>query len=165
MGTVGAHRYRDHVNAGRRTVAAVAALAAVLITGCTGGQARPSTTAGPDTPAGVEATWSPPPSVSVSAVETTPGELDLTLRTESFAFADPAAVESVPGEGHAHIYLDDLLVGMAYGGSYRLRDVRAGTHRIRVDLSSSNHGTWLVDGEPVESTITVTVRGRTRPPG
>jgi hypothetical protein len=109
---------------------------------------------------GHEVAWSPPPSVSVTATETGPGTFDLQIDAESFAFVDvDAPPDVVEGEGHAHVLLDDRVVTMVYGDTYQLEDVPPGEHEVSVQLSAADHQSWLIGGEPVEDTTTVTVAG------
>jgi hypothetical protein len=109
---------------------------------------------------GHEVTWSPRPSVSVTATEVAPGTFDLSFDLESFTLVDVStAPEPVEGEGHVHVYIDGRGGPMVYIDTHRLEDIPPGEHEIRVELSAADHQPWLIDGEPVDGTTTVTVEG------
>lgn len=86
------------------------------------------------------------------------GGLNVRIDTTGFAFA-PLSVngEHVPGEGHAHIYVDGVKVARVYGPWFFLGGLAAGEHEVRVTLTSNAHQPYVADGEPVESTVVVTV--------
>ena len=49
-----------------------------------------------------------------------------------------------PDTGHLHLYIDDRLISMAYGGARgsrcRSRDLEAGPHVLRVEFVAADHG-------------------------
>jgi hypothetical protein len=100
------------------------------------------------------------PSLNISV---TPGTMMTThfnvhIMTENFAFA-PGKVGSshVFGEGHAHVFVDDVKISRAYGPWYHLPRLDPGTHTIRVTLNTNDHREYAVNGETIAATQTVTV--------
>lgn len=63
----------------------------------------------------------------------------------------------VPGEGHAHIYVDGEKVNRVYGPNYYLQGLSEGEHHISVTLNANSHNELLVDGKKVEAMAMVTV--------
>ncbi len=67
----------------------------------------------------------------------------------------------VPGEGHAHIYVDGEKVNRVYGPNYYLRGLAEGERHISVTLNANSHNELLVAGEKIEASTMVTVTGPT----
>ena len=65
--------------------------------------------------------------------------------------------EHVPGEGHAHAYVDDEKVNRVYGPYYYLSGLAAGERHIRVTLNANSHNDLVYGGAPVEASAIVTV--------
>ena len=101
-----------------------------------------------------------PVSVEISATVEPGGGVHVFITTENWRWA-PEDVDSdhVPGSGHAHIYLDGEKIGRVYGPTYLLTGLSPGRREVRVTLNANSHNELLVDGEPVEDTVTVTVQG------
>ena len=79
---------------------------------------------------------------------------NLHIVTEHFRFApeDVNAVH-VPGEGHAHIYVDGVKLNRVYGPWYHLTGLPEDAREIRVTLNANSHETLSVDGAPVAATV------------
>lgn len=97
-------------------------------------------------------------SVHVEADSHSAGGVNVRIDTTGFVFA-PRSVngDHVPGEGHAHIYVDGVKVGRVYGPWFFLGGLAAGEHEVRVTLTSNAHQPYVADGEPAEATVVVTV--------
>ena len=97
-------------------------------------------------------------SVKVGAVAESEGGVNLYLLTHGWTWS-PENVNNrhVPGEGHAHIYVDGVKVGRAYGPYHYLSGLEPGERRIRVTLNSNDHSALTYEGQPVEASTTVTV--------
>ena len=76
---------------------------------------------------------------------------NIRVTTVGFTFTPQSAnAEHVPGEGHAHLYVDGVQVTRLYGPAYHLTGVEPGEREIRVSLNTNAHadyvrGTRLVD--------------------
>lgn len=83
---------------------------------------------------------------------------NLEMQVEHFTF-DPVAVngDHVAGRGHAHVYINDIKIGRAYGSWMHLEALPIGTHELRVTLNSNDHSQLAVDGAPIEATTTVVI--------
>ncbi len=86
------------------------------------------------------------------------GGVNVYIMTENWRWApENVNTEHIPGEGHAHVYVDGEKINRVYGSHYYIKDVEAGEHVIRVSLNTNEHNEFTVDGTLVEATQTITV--------
>lgn len=79
---------------------------------------------------------------------------NLNMKTENFVFAaERAGAEHVPGEGHAHIYVNGEKVARAYGNWFHLENLPTGQVEIEVTLTSNDHRSLMVGDMPVAATV------------
>ena len=100
------------------------------------------------------------PDIDVDVTEDTKmsGHYHLFIDTTNFQFAPESVSEDhVRGEGHAHVFVDDVKISRAYGPWYHLPKLKPGTHEIKVTLNTNDHREYAVDGESIMTTTTVTV--------
>jgi hypothetical protein len=70
--------------------------------------------------------------------------------TENFRFApEHASGPDAFGEGHAHIYVDDVLLGRAYGPWNHIQQLKPGPHKLYVTLNHNNHDEYSINGATV----------------
>ena len=86
------------------------------------------------------------------------GGVNLHIMADDWTWSTGGA-NYVPGEGHAHIYVDGELLRMVYEPVNHLSGLAPGERHIRVALSANNHASLTYKGEPVEATAMVTVPG------
>lgn len=87
-----------------------------------------------------------------------PGHFNLKIDTENFEFApESASSEFEMGEGHAHVFVDDVKISRAYGEYYHLPRLDPGKHRIRVTLNTNNHQEYALNGVSISDYETVNV--------
>jgi len=110
-----------------------------------------------DHPAMTEA-GTPAPSVGLVLHPDTRQSRNLQIVTGNFTF-DPEGVNGfhVPGRGHAHVYVDGVKIGRAYGPWFHLSALPAGTHEVRVTLNANDHSQLATDGQPIEATARVVI--------
>lgn len=99
-----------------------------------------------------------PISVSLMTDVEDDGGVNLHIMTDGWSWSTGGAAY-VPGEGHAHIYVDGELLRMVYEPVNHLAGLAPGERQIRVALSANNHADLTYNGEPVEATAMVTVPG------
>jgi len=99
-----------------------------------------------------------PISVSLMTDVEDDGGVNLHIMTDGWTWSTGGAAY-VPGEGHAHIYVDGELLRMVYEPVNHLAGLAPGERQIRVALSANNHADLTYNGEPVEATAMVTVPG------
>lgn len=91
----------------------------------------------------------PLPEVQIQLHPDTGGAVNLEIVTRNFVFA-PGAVNGphVPGEGHAHIYINDVKIARAYGPWFHLTDVPEGA-TIRVTLNANSREALAAGTDPI----------------
>lgn len=104
------------------------------------------------------------PSVDLNVTEDSlmPGHFHVNIQTENFVFAPQnASSEFVPGQGHAHIFVDDVKISRAYGSWYHLPRLEPGKHNITVSLNTNDHKEYATEGQRITDSVTVQVAENT----
>lgn len=97
------------------------------------------------------------PEVSLNVVAHAGGGYAVQINAPGFRFAPENADKAhVPGEGHAHLYLDGEKVARIYAPWFHLPDPGEGSHEIKVTLNANDHGALMAGGQPLEATATLT---------
>jgi hypothetical protein len=102
------------------------------------------------------------PKISLLVEKDEIGGFNVQIITENFTWApENASEEHVPGEGHAHIYVDGAKVGRVYSSWYHLNvsslNLEPGSHEVEVSLNSNDHGPYTVNGEEVRAVASIEV--------
>ncbi|MEM6281887.1 MAG: DoxX family membrane protein [Chloroflexota bacterium] len=80
----------------------------------------------------------------------------LTLTVEDFDFVNAEIPsDDVNGDGFAHIYINDQLVGISFEERYQLGPVQPGDSTMRVSLHAPDGSQYIVDGEPLSLEKTI----------
>ena len=83
---------------------------------------------------------------------------NLQVSVDGFAFAPQAAsMADVPGEGHAHVYVNGDKIARLYGPWMHLDNLPRGDVEIAVTLNANDHRPLAVSGVPIRALTTVTV--------
>lgn len=69
----------------------------------------------------------------------------------------PDGTAHVPGEGHAHAYLNGLKLGRVYGEAFEIGALLPGDYTLMVSLNTHDHRPYLVDGTPVADVLKFTI--------
>jgi uncharacterized surface protein with fasciclin (FAS1) repeats len=98
----------------------------------------------------------PAPFVDLQVLPLDDGSYNVRVQTLNFTFA-PQHVDMEPmaGEGHAHLYIDDLKIARIYGEWYHLASLPEDAKMISVSLYANNHQPLAVDGEQIADTVMV----------
>lgn len=101
---------------------------------------------------------SPAPTLALALHPDGPQSRNLHLQVTGFAFA-PKAVNGahVPGQGHAHVYINDIKIARAYSPWVHLDALPKGTHVVRVTLNANDHSQLARDGIPIDASLEVTI--------
>ncbi|MCQ3814588.1 MAG: hypothetical protein KTU85_09275 [Acidimicrobiia bacterium] len=100
----------------------------------------------------------PYPSVSVRILEDPSGGWLLNTVPTNYRLApEKVSTSHVDGEGHMHLYIDGVKVLRLFGEWHQMPPLTAGTHEIRVELSTNDHATLTRDGTIVDHTVTLDV--------
>jgi len=98
------------------------------------------------------------PSVALEVVPDAGDGYLVRLEVDRFAFAPESVYGShVPGEGHAHLYVDGQQIARLYAPVYHLPELPPGTHSVAVTLSTNDHRLYMQDGEVIRSEVEVAV--------
>jgi hypothetical protein len=82
------------------------------------------------------------------------------ITTTGFSFEpDKVDMDHVPGEGHAHVYVDGVKIGRVYDSNYHLTEIDPGERSIRISLNANSHEQYARGHDPVEATTTIIVPG------
>ena len=99
-----------------------------------------------------------PISIDITAEVDDSGHVSVEVMTEGWLWTpDNVDGEHVPGEGHAHIYVDDVKIDRVYGPRYELEGLEHGERQVRVTLNTNSHSELTYGGKALESTVSVTV--------
>lgn len=100
----------------------------------------------------------PVPSVEVSVMQDGISGWNIRLQTENFTFSpESAGQEHVPGEGHAHLYINGEKADRMYGEWLHLGTMPAGDYTIRVVLNTNSHKEYAVDGKVISDEVELSV--------
>jgi hypothetical protein len=109
----------------------------------------------------------PVPSVSLAAFHDSKAQdsYNIHIATTNWTWAPERINEGVvPNEGHAHLYLDGVLVTRIYGPWYQLRELTPGPHDLRITLNVNDHSDYTTGpGQVVEASTMVVVPMLQRP--
>lgn len=83
---------------------------------------------------------------------------NLNIRTTNFTFAaERAGGAHVPGEGHAHVYVNGEKIARAYGNWFHLETLPSGPVEIEVTLNSNDHRALMVGDAPLSAAVSFDV--------
>ena len=98
------------------------------------------------------------PSVSVNVSPDPESGWNLHVTTRNFRFAPQnASAAHVPGEGHAHVYVNGTKIARLYGEWLHIAELPKGSNRIEVTLNANDHRGLAVAGKPVSGSAMVEV--------
>ena len=69
-----------------------------------------------------------------------------------------ASKRHIPGQGHAHLYVDGKKVTRLYGPWYYLGALDKGKHTIKVTLNGNDHGDYVHGERMIADQKTITVK-------
>lgn len=102
-----------------------------------------------DLPAGA-----PAPTLAISLAPDPVSGLNLHIQTTNFTFApEHSGGPHVPGEGHAHLYVDGVKIARLYGPWAHIAELPLGAGELSVILTSNDHKTLAVNGLALAATI------------
>lgn len=89
------------------------------------------------------------PDLNATVTVNTSGEYVLNVDAPGFTFTGADVFDPVPGEGHAHLFVEGELLTMVYGPEFLLPPMDPGTYQVMVSLSTNDHLDYVVDGEMI----------------
>ncbi len=98
------------------------------------------------------------PGIRINATPDPVSGWNLEIVTDGFRFApERAGMDHVPGEGHAHVYVDGEKIARQYGSWLHISGLAPGAHVIAVTLNANDHRLLAVGGKPLRAETTITV--------
>ncbi len=102
-----------------------------------------------------------PPTVRLTVHTDPKAGWNLQVQVGNFRFVpERASTAHVPGEGHAHLFIDGKKIPRLYGEWYHIPTPAPGTHRITVTLNANSHEELTIDGKPISATQEVRAPSR-----
>ena len=96
------------------------------------------------------------PTIEIDIAEDPLEGWNLRIHTTNFRIVpENVSTTHVDGEGHIHLYINGVKISRIYGEWHHIGVLEPGEHNVRVELSSNNHSTLVVDGDPVDATATI----------
>ncbi len=97
------------------------------------------------------------PNLGIRVTVDEEGRHVLVVEAPGFTFTGADVFDPVPGEGHAHLYVDGELMTMIYAPEFRLPQFDPGTYQLMVTLSTNDHLEYTVGGEPLSTMTTLMI--------
>ncbi len=105
----------------------------------------------------MEAT-TPVPSVDLVIHKDPKGGYNAQIILTNMVFSpENVSGDHVPGQGHAHIYVNGIKINRVYGEWYYLGELEPGIHEVSVRLSTNNHKELVQDGKIITDIETIEV--------
>lgn len=83
------------------------------------------------------------------------GGWNLHFMTENFKFTpESAGMSEVAGEGHAHLYVDNIKVARVYGNWFHL-NLGKGRHSVKITLNTNNHKDYYEGEKLIEAVVEI----------
>ncbi len=115
-----------------------------------------------DHEAGVTTEWPSEfdvPTVNLDAVAEEGGVVELSIGITGFSIVSGDIGDVGTNEGHVHVYVDGVDMGMFFESDVRLTGVAPGPHQLMVELSAADHSVLAVEGSPLRYMSEIVVPG------
>jgi len=104
----------------------------------------------------LEVSGGPKPLVDLQVIPLPDGGYNVRVQTLNFTFApEHVGMEPVTGEGHAHLYVDDVKVARIYGEWYHLESIPEDAEVISVSLYANDHRPLAIERAPLTDSVMV----------
>jgi len=81
---------------------------------------------------------------------------NLYLQTANFTFTpENASKEHLPGQGHAHLYINGNKIARLYGNWFHIEELKNVENSIEVSLNANTHEIMMCKGIPISKMILV----------
>lgn len=98
------------------------------------------------------------PMVDIFATEDRLSGWNIQVETENFTFApESVGLPHKPGEGHAHLYINDEKTDRIYSRYTHIGPLPPGDYIIRVTLNTNSHRVYAVDGSVISDEVEIMV--------
>lgn len=92
------------------------------------------------------------PTITLRATKDTKNGYNIHVLTQNYTFTPEHVGEGpIENEGHAHIYVNDVLLMRMYGPWVNIPEsaLREGDNVIEVTLNANDHSEWVLHGEHI----------------
>lgn len=90
------------------------------------------------------------PEVSIDLIPDPVEGFNLRVQPRNFTFSpEGASLGNVPGEGHAHVYINGAKLGRLYGEWMHIAALPKGAVEVAVTLNTNDHRPLAVAGQPI----------------
>lgn len=97
------------------------------------------------------------PSVDLTLIPLAAGGYNVRAQTKNFSFTPQNVdLEAVPGEGHAHLYLDGEKIARIYGEWFFLESLPESAAELSIILYANDHRAFAVNGVAISASATLT---------
>ncbi len=105
---------------------------------------------------GFEMAFDQAPVVNLQLFPLAGGGYNVRVQTLNFTFTPQNVdMDPIPGEGHAHLYVDGEKIARLYGEWHHLGALPEDAEVLRVALYANDHSPFTVDGLPVSDSLTL----------
>ncbi len=81
---------------------------------------------------------------------------NLEIKTTNFTFSPETLNQnSLPNQGHAHLYVNDKKITRIYGSWYYISELPEGENEIKVTLNTDNHEDLIYQGKMISDRIII----------
>lgn len=95
------------------------------------------------------------PALQIHLEEDAKSGWNLTLDTTNFTFAPEHVNDlNIPGEGHAHLYVNGEKIARLYSHYYHIDELQQ-ADAVRVTLNANDHSEYAHDGQVIDATVIV----------
>lgn len=102
------------------------------------------------------------PTLDVKVLEDPMGGWNLRADTGNFRWApENVSTEAIPGEGHAHVFMDGKKIARLYGPWFYVSpsSMTKGKHTFTVSLNANDHTAYAIDDVQITDSVTLTASG------
>ncbi len=97
-----------------------------------------------------------PPAINIKLHKDAMSGWNLEVMTEHFEFTPANTNQNhLPGQGHAHVYIDGVKLGRLYGNWMHLTGLAPGPRAIKVTLNSNDHQDYVIDGVVIGDEVVI----------
>ena len=99
-----------------------------------------------------------PVSLTVNKVKDSMDGWNIQIIADNFTFSPTnAGKDHIPGEGHAHLYVNGKKQARLYGSWYHLSKklLKKGKNEVTISLHANSHEQLTVNGKPLKQTFTL----------
>ena len=96
------------------------------------------------------------PTLEIEVKEDSKSGWNLHIKTTNFKFTpDKVNAKHVPGEGHAHLYINGKKKARIYSNWHHIGKLEKGLYEFAVTLNTNTHEEMIVNNNTIRATVTI----------